>query len=347
MRLGAQRGLVRPFLEYVANLRVGLGGSVVTAGERDVLFDDVATSAALAGSADREALLLAEVRALHAIPLRTPDGRVVGVLSVLHRGAARSAAAGARSHGSRRLIGRRFVRQPPSRTRKRATERAPAPSDADVAARLRETQELFSNTVENLPVSMVLCDRAGRVLYVDPALGEMVRALCGLSRRRARRQARRRDMAALRLGPARGQHAQGGRDGPAPDLRARVHGAERQRQLPPLDRPAARRGRRTGPPRARHQPRRHGRKAPPRRGARGRSQKERVHRRALARAAQPALRHPLGPLRARAGRRCAEGRRAAASSIARCATSCTSSTTSSTSRASPRTRSSSSGNWST
>ena len=62
-----------------------------------------------------------------------------------------------------------------------ATERPPAPSDADVAAQLRETQELFSNTVENLPVSMVLCDRAGRVLYVDPALGEMVRALCGLS----------------------------------------------------------------------------------------------------------------------------------------------------------------------
>ena len=87
LRLGAQRGLVRPFLEYVANLRVGLGGSVVTAGERHVLLDDVATSVALAGSADREALLLAEVRALHAIPLRTPDGRVVGVLSALHRDA--------------------------------------------------------------------------------------------------------------------------------------------------------------------------------------------------------------------------------------------------------------------
>ena len=181
LRLGAQRGLVRPFLEYVANLRVGLGGSVVTAGERHVLFDDVATSAALAGSADREALLLAEVRALHAIPLRTPDGRVVGVLSVLHRDAPDPQPL-AREAMDRGALDRVADLCAAAITNAQAaTERTPAPSDADVAARLRETQELFSNTVENLPVSMVLCDRAGRVLYVDPALGEMVRALCGLS----------------------------------------------------------------------------------------------------------------------------------------------------------------------
>ena len=181
MRLGAQRGLVRPFLEYVANLRVGLGGSVVTAGERHVLFADVATSAALAGSADREALLLAEVRALHALPLRTPDGRVVGVLSVLHRDRPDPQPL-AREAMDRGALDRVADLCAAAITNARAApERIPAPADADVATRLRETQELFSNTVENLPVSMVLCDRAGRVLYVDPALGEMVRALCGLS----------------------------------------------------------------------------------------------------------------------------------------------------------------------
>jgi hypothetical protein len=56
-RLGAQHGLVRPFLEYVANLRVGLGGTGVTAAGPHVVVDDVATSPLLAGSADRDALL--------------------------------------------------------------------------------------------------------------------------------------------------------------------------------------------------------------------------------------------------------------------------------------------------
>ncbi len=181
LRLGAQRGLVRPFLEYVANLRVGLGGSVVTDGERHVLFADVAMSAALAGSADREALLLAEVRALHAIPLRTPDGRVVGVLSALHRDAPDPRPRAGETMGRGALDRVADLCAAAITNAQRATERTPASSDTDLGARLRETQELFSNTVENLPVSMVLCDRAGRVLYVDPALGEMVRALCGLS----------------------------------------------------------------------------------------------------------------------------------------------------------------------
>jgi PAS domain S-box-containing protein len=148
----------------------------VTAAGPHVVVDDVATSPLLAGSADRDALLAVGVRALHAIPLRTPAGRVVGVLSALHRGVPASrppalealdriadlcAAAIAHAQGT--------------------AERAPAPTDAERAARLRETEELFRNTIENLPVSLLLCDREGRVLYVDPALGEMVRSLCGLA----------------------------------------------------------------------------------------------------------------------------------------------------------------------
>ncbi len=176
MRLGAQRGLVRPFLEYVANLRAPLGGSGVTAGGRHVVFDDVATSAALAGSADRDALLVAQVRALHAFPFRLPDGRVVGVLSSLHRDTPdRQPAPPDALDRIADLCAAAIAHA------QRVAEPAPAPSDADLAARLRDTEELFRNTVENLPVSMVLCDRAGRVLYVDPALGEMVRAQCGLS----------------------------------------------------------------------------------------------------------------------------------------------------------------------
>jgi PAS domain S-box-containing protein len=176
LRIAAQRGLVRPFLEYVANLRVALGGGSVTAGERHVFFD-VATNAALAGSADREALLGAEVHTLHALPLRIPDGRVLGALSALHRDAVPAPQPVVLEELDRiaDLCAAAIARAPVE------TQRAAPPSDAELATRLRGIEELFHNTVENLPVSMVLCDREGRVLYVDPALGEMVRSLCGLS----------------------------------------------------------------------------------------------------------------------------------------------------------------------
>lgn len=175
LRLAAQRGLVRPFLEYVGNLRVALGCSAVTAGARPVLLD-VETSAVLAGSADRDALLQAEVRVLHAIPLRMPDGRVVGALSVLHRDSPDPKAAALETFERIAELGAAAISRAQA-----TTERAPVLFDADLVTRLRETEELFRNTVENLPVSMVLCDHAGRVLYVDPALGEMVRTLCGIS----------------------------------------------------------------------------------------------------------------------------------------------------------------------
>jgi PAS domain S-box-containing protein len=173
-RLRAQQGLVRPVLEYIANLRVGLGGTGVTAGGRAVVVEDLATSSALAGGADREALLAAEVRALHVVPLGTPDGRVVGVLSALHRGApdARPEVLAALDRVAELCAAAIAHAQG-------AEVRAPAPVDAELA-RLRDTEELFRNTVENLPVNLVLCDREGFVLYVDPALGEMVRSLCAL-----------------------------------------------------------------------------------------------------------------------------------------------------------------------
>jgi PAS domain S-box-containing protein len=175
LRLAAQRGVVRPLLEHVATLRTGLGGSAASRAARHWLVDDVATSEAFAGGADRDALLGARVRALVVTPLRAPDGGVLGLLSAFHRDtpdpppatfdaldrvAALCAAALGHARGAR----------PPA-----------APSEPEAAARLRALEELFRGTVENLPVSLLLCDRAGRVLYVDPALGQMVRAVCGLA----------------------------------------------------------------------------------------------------------------------------------------------------------------------
>jgi PAS domain S-box-containing protein len=175
LRLGAQRGLVRPFLEYVANLRAPLGGSAVAAGR--LLVDDVATSPALAGSADREALAVAQVRALHVTALRTPDGAVVGALSALHRDAPDPPPTALADLDRIAALCSTAI----AHATQAAARRPPPASDAELAARLAALEELFRSTVENLPVSLLLCDREGRVLYVDPALGAMVRAQCGLA----------------------------------------------------------------------------------------------------------------------------------------------------------------------
>jgi two-component system CheB/CheR fusion protein len=176
LRLAAQHGLVRPFLEHVATLRTGLGGSAAVGNGSHWLVDDVATSEALAGTADREALLGAHVHGLLVTPLRAPDGRVLGLLTALHRDAPDPPA---------------FVLEALERVAElcaaalahaaAARPRTPAAPDSELAARLRDLEQLFHGTVENLPVSLVLCDREGRVLYVDPALGEMVRAVCGVA----------------------------------------------------------------------------------------------------------------------------------------------------------------------
>ena len=52
-------------------------------------------------------------------------------------------------------------------------------SSEEWAAKLRETEELFRTTVENMPVNLVLCHRDGRLLYLNPQLAAMVSAVCG------------------------------------------------------------------------------------------------------------------------------------------------------------------------
>jgi PAS domain S-box-containing protein len=59
------------------------------------------------------------------------------------------------------------------------TERKKAEAAQDVARDrlLRETEELFRTTVENIPVNLVLYDRDFRILYMNPALAAMCAAL--------------------------------------------------------------------------------------------------------------------------------------------------------------------------
>src|SRR4029077_20883399 len=44
--------------------------------------------------------------------------------------------------------------------------------------RLRESEARFRTTVENIPVNLVLYDRAFRILYVNPSLAALCAAVC-------------------------------------------------------------------------------------------------------------------------------------------------------------------------
>lgn len=166
LRLAAQHGLDRPLLDYVANLRTGL-----VAGEAGAphFIEDVATNHALAGSPDREALISADVRALIATPLRCREGALVGMLSTLHRNTPSLRDGGLSTLGRiAALCAGAIARAHPLRP--------PPQTDGDrlIVQKLRQMEELFRNTVENMPVNIVLCDRACRVLYLNPALAAMV-----------------------------------------------------------------------------------------------------------------------------------------------------------------------------
>ena len=51
-------------------------------------------------------------------------------------------------------------------------------ADENWADKLRETEELFRTTVENLPINLVLYDRDYRILYMNPALATICAAIC-------------------------------------------------------------------------------------------------------------------------------------------------------------------------
>ena len=51
-------------------------------------------------------------------------------------------------------------------------------ADENWADKLRETEELFRTTVENLPINLVLYDRDYRILYMNPALAKICAAIC-------------------------------------------------------------------------------------------------------------------------------------------------------------------------
>ena len=61
---------------------------------------------------------------------------------------------------------------------RRLDERAELAARAQWAEKLRETEELFRTTVENMPLSLTIVDRDRRLLYINPMLAAVIKKLC-------------------------------------------------------------------------------------------------------------------------------------------------------------------------
>ena len=118
-----------------------------------------------AESSDREAMRAAGVLAIQTTPLGSRSGKVVGLLSTYLRRAHQLT-----SH-SLKLLELLALQCADAIERARwAEEAATLNARAAYAQKLRESEERFRTTVENIPINLVLYDREFRLLYLNPAL---------------------------------------------------------------------------------------------------------------------------------------------------------------------------------
>ena len=121
----------------------------------------------------RDALGGSGMRALQATPLRGRSGELVGVLATLHGRPHRPDTAALGHLGvlagqcADALVSQRGME-----------ERAQRAVGAQWAEKVRESEELFRTTVENIPLNLFLCDRDGQLLYLNPALARLVMTIC-------------------------------------------------------------------------------------------------------------------------------------------------------------------------
>jgi PAS domain-containing protein len=127
--------------------------------------DHFASSRPDAESSDREALRAAGVLAIQTTPLGSRSGKVVGLLSTHFRRVHQLP-----SH-SLKLLELLALQCADAIERARwAEEAATLNARAEYAQKLRESEERFRTTVENIPINLVLYDREFRLLYLNPAL---------------------------------------------------------------------------------------------------------------------------------------------------------------------------------
>ena len=293
-QLAAQRGCERFLLDASASARLGRAlREAHRARDQRIIVEDLGAAAEL--DTPLAALLRAsEIRALQSLPLRSPSGELVGLLSTYHRRPWRARGA---ELSLLDLLGRQCT---DAIERAPAIRRAPCRTPSCRRTSCARPEELFRTTVENMPDNLILYDRDYRIVYSTPRWRASASGCAGGR-------------------PASCSGTPGGEVWPdnvwnplrthsraaiatrrAPDLRDRAGLSTSGAHLAPVDRRPARRHRRRDPADPGDEPRRH-RPAPAgRRAARGRRAQERLHRHALARAAQPAGGDPHQPLRPRA-----------------------------------------------
>lgn len=113
------------------------------------------------------------IRAFQSTPLRSPSGQLVGLLTTHHREPWHPREAELHLLD---LVARQCG---DAIERASSTDAYDLPSARAQAAKLRETEELFRTTVENMPDNLILYSRDGRVLYVNPALARICPTICG------------------------------------------------------------------------------------------------------------------------------------------------------------------------
>jgi PAS domain S-box-containing protein len=141
LKLAAQRGFAPAVVDHFASVRPD------------------------AESSDREAMRAAGVLAIQTTPLGSRSGKVVGLLSTCFRRVHQLP-----SH-SLKLLELLALQCADAIERARwAEEAATLNARAAYAQKLRESEERFRTTVENIPINLVLYDREFRLLYLNPAL---------------------------------------------------------------------------------------------------------------------------------------------------------------------------------
>jgi two-component system CheB/CheR fusion protein len=172
LKMSAQRGFEESSLDGPSRLPFvhALHGERHARGERIVVED--LTRAPLEGSAIAP-LAATGIRAVQSTPLQGESGEIVGLLSTYHRHPLRPG-----EHELRLLdlVARQCT---DAIERARWIEACAVQTARLQADKLRETEELFRTTVENMPANLILYDRDYRIVYLNPPLAAVCKVFSG------------------------------------------------------------------------------------------------------------------------------------------------------------------------
>jgi PAS domain S-box-containing protein len=172
LKMSAQRGFEETSLDGPARLPLvhALHGEPHARGER-ITVEDLTCAPLEIGAA--APLAAAGIRALQSTPLLGESGEIVGLLSTYHRRPLRP------RDQELRLLDLVARQCTDAIERARCIEACAVQNARQQADKLRETEELFRLTVENMPANLILYDRDYRIVYLNPPLARLCEQFCG------------------------------------------------------------------------------------------------------------------------------------------------------------------------